>query len=113
MVLGQGSHGAGGGEGSDLHLATALAAAMIGSYGLAGPSPLVYRGAPSDAFSFLQDESIRDAVNSELEQRGGFPAARRLERHRPAVEAVAHKMMLAGRVDGAEVANIIQELGRV
>ena len=109
MILGQGSHGAGGGEGSDLHIATSLAAAMAGSYGLAGPSPLVYRGAPSDAFSFLKDDLIRDAVNSELE-RAAASSREILEQHRRAVEAVARRMMLTGRVDGAEVARIILDL---
>jgi ATP-dependent Zn protease len=107
MLLGSGGHGAGGDTGSDLERATAIAAAMAGSVGLAGPTPLIYLGAIKDAHDFVAFEDIRETVNSEL-----MKAARScrdlLERHRGTVEQVALRLSQSGRIDGAEVALILQ-----
>lgn len=108
LILGTGSHGAGGEMGSDLDLATALAAAMAGSLGLAGASPLVFLGAAKNSRDFLAFNDIRISVHKELE--GAAASCRELlERHRDAVEAVAARLVERGRIDGAEVARIIKE----
>ena len=108
MILGQGSHGAGGEPGSDLERATTLAAAMAGSVGLAGPSPLVFLGPTRDAHSFITFREIRESVDFELRQ-AAASCRELLERHRGAVEIVAHRLSAANRVDGAEVARILKE----
>ena len=108
MILGEGSHGAGGESGSDLERATTLAAAMAGSVGLAGPSPLVYLGATRDAQTFVAFGEIRKSVNVEL-QKAAASCRALLERHRGAVEKVAQRLLQVNRVDGAEVARILEE----
>jgi cell division protease FtsH len=109
MILGEGSHGAGGEPGSDLERATTLAAAMTGSVGLAGPSPLVFLGPIRDAHGFITYDEIRKSVDAELRQ-AAASCRQLLERHRNAVEKVARRLSEAGRVDGAEVARILEEL---
>jgi cell division protease FtsH len=42
VLLGSASHGAGGAAGSDLDQATTVAAAIVASFGLTGPHPLLY-----------------------------------------------------------------------
>jgi AAA+ superfamily predicted ATPase len=108
MICGEGSHGAGGESGSDLERATTLAAAMAGSIGLAGPSPLVFLGAMKDAHAFIAFDDIRKCVNIEL-QKAAASCRELLERHRGAVEKVAHRLSEANRIDGAEVAQILEE----
>lgn len=108
MILGEGSHGAGGESGSDLERATTLAAAMAGSVGLAGPSPLVYLGATRDAQTFVAFGEIRKSVNAEL-QKAAASCRELLERHRDAVEQVARRLLQVNRIDGAEVAGILNE----
>jgi ATP-dependent Zn protease len=108
MICGKGSHGAGGESGSDLERATTLAAAMAGSIGLAGPSPLVFLGPMKDAHGFIAFDDIRKCVNIEL-QKAAASCRELLERHRGAVEQVAHRLFKANRVDGAEVARILEE----
>jgi ATP-dependent Zn protease len=108
MILGEGSHGAGGEMGSDLERATTLAAAMAGSVGLTGPSPLVYLGAIKDAHGFVTFDDIRGSVNAELRKASGS-CRELLERHRDAVEQVARRLLQANRIDGAEVARILEE----
>jgi cell division protease FtsH len=108
MILGEGSHGAGGESGSDLERATTLAAAMAGSVGLAGPSPLVYLGATRDAQTFVAFGEIRKSVNAEL-QKAAASCRELLERHRGAVEQVARRLLQVNRIDGAEVAGILNE----
>jgi cell division protease FtsH len=107
MIFGEGSHGAGGERGSDLERATALAAAMAGSVGLAGPSPLLFLGPSRDAHSFIAFEEIRKSVDGELRQ-AAASCRQLLERHRGAVEMVARRLSTANRVDGAEVALILE-----
>jgi cell division protease FtsH len=106
MMLGGGGHGAGGDTGSDLERATAIAAAMAGSVGLAGPTPLVYLGAIKDAHDFVAFDDIRETVNTEL-LKAAVSCRELLERHRDAVEQVALRLSRSGRIDGAEVARIL------
>jgi AAA+ superfamily predicted ATPase len=108
MILGEGSQGAGGQAGSDLERATTLAAAMAGSLGLAGPSPLLYLGAARDAHAFVAFGEIRKSVSAEL-QKAATSCRALLEHHRGAVEKVAERLMQVNRVDGAEVARILEE----
>jgi cell division protease FtsH len=108
MIFGEGSHGAGGESGSDLERATTLAAAMAGSVGLAGPSPLVYLGATRDAQTFVAFGEIRKSVNAEL-QKAATSCRELLEHHRGAVEKVARRLLQVNRIDGAEVARILSE----
>jgi cell division protease FtsH len=107
MIFGQGSHGAGGERGSDLERATTLAAAMAGSVGLTGPSPLVFLGPTRDAHDFMAFQEIRTSVNAELRQ-AAASCRELLERHRSAVEKVALRLSQANRVDGAEVGQILE-----
>lgn len=108
MILGEGSHGAGGETGSDLDRATTLAAAMAGSVGLTGPSPLVYRGAIKDAYGFVAFDDIRGSVKEELDK-AAASCRSLLEIHRNAVEHVARHLMKTGRIDGSEVKRILDE----
>jgi ATP-dependent Zn protease len=107
LILGAGSHGAGGESGSDLDRATAMAAAMVGSVGLAGASPLVYLGASKNSRDFMAFENIRGDVSKELES-AAASCRELLERHFGAVEVVADHLAKKGRIDGAEVARILE-----
>jgi ATP-dependent Zn protease len=107
-ILGSAAHGSGGESGSDLERATTVAAAMAGSVGLAGPMPLVYLGAAKDAREFLSDDAIREAVNTELEK-AAASCRELLEHNRGAVEQVARRLSQSSRIDGAEVARILNE----
>jgi cell division protease FtsH len=107
VVFGRASHGAGGSPGSDLERATGIAAAMVASFGVAGPRPLLYLGARDQREELLAYADVRQAVNEELTKAAG--ACRRLlEIHRPALEAVANRLMEVGRIDGAAVAEAIR-----
>jgi ATP-dependent Zn protease len=108
LILGAAGHGAGGEAGSDLQRASTMAAAMAGSVGLAGPTPLVYLGAAKDAHEFISFDAIRGAVNVELEK-ATVSCRELLERNRGALEQVAHRLFQASRIDGAEVARILDE----
>lgn len=105
-ILGAGSHGAGGEHGSDLDLATATAAAMTGSFGLTGASPLLYFGAAKDSRDFVVYQEIRDSVRKELDA-AAASCRELLERNRGAVQAVADRLLAVGRIDGTEVARIL------
>lgn len=107
VVFARASHGAGGSAGSDLELATGVAAAMVASFGLAGPRPLLYLGARDQLEKLLAYADVRQAANEELAKAAGA-CRRQLENHRPALEAVAVRLMAAGRIDGAAVADVIR-----
>ncbi len=107
VVFGRASHGAGGSAGSDLERATGVAAAMVASFGLTGPRPLLYLGARHQRDELLAYADVRQAVNEELTKAAG--ACRLLlEAYRPALDAVAERLMAAGRIDGAAVADAIR-----
>jgi ATP-dependent Zn protease len=109
MILGAAGHGAGGEAGSDLQRASTMAAAMAGSVGLAGPTPLVYLGPAKDAHEFISFDAIRGAVNVELEK-AAASCRELLERNRDAVEQVANHLSEFKRIDGAKVARILNHL---
>lgn len=107
VVFARASHGAGGSAGSDLERATGVAAAMIASFGLAGPRPLLYLGARDQRDELLAHADVRQVVNEELTKAVG--ACRLLlETYRPALDAVAERLMAVGRIDGAAVADAIR-----
>jgi ATP-dependent Zn protease len=111
LLVGNCSHAAGGAAGSDIDVATNLASAMVGSLGLAGPTPLVYLGPQRDARDFLLFAEIRAAVNHELVE-AAAGSRRLLAAHRGAVEAAAKLLLEHGRVDGTEVARLIEQQHR-
>ena len=110
MVLGSPSHGAGGAAGSDLQQATKLAAAMIGSFGLAGPTPLVYLGPARDAERFLEFDEVREAVDYILSEAARSCEAL-LRRNLDALEAATRRLADDGRLDGAEMSRLLEEAG--
>jgi cell division protease FtsH len=107
VVFARASHGAGGSAGSDLERATGVAAAMVASFGLAGPRPLLYLGARDQREELLAYADVRQAVNEELTKAAGA-CRHMLETHRPALDAVADRLMAVGRIDGAAVADAIR-----
>lgn len=107
LLLDSVSHGAGAFFGSDLSLATEIACAMVGSLGLAGPTPLVFLGDASDARAFLVYDEVRAAVHRELAD--AEQACRSLlQRHRDGLEAVAQRLLERERIDGAEVRALLE-----
>lgn len=107
LIFGKPSHGAGG-KGGDIDQATKLACAMIGSLGLAGPTPLIFRAPAGETERLLGFPDIRRAVNVELE-RQAVACRGLLEDHRDAMLSVAQRLRECGRIDGAEVA---EQIGR-
>jgi ATPase family associated with various cellular activities (AAA)/Peptidase family M41 len=108
MILGNVSHGAGGMAGSDLHMATGLAAAMIGSFGLTGRSHLLYLGSSRNSGDFLMFAEIRESVAGELSDAAGACRVL-LEENRAGVEVTSRRLLEKGRIDGAEVARILED----
>ena len=106
LLFGAPSHGSGGVNGSDLDKATRLACAMIGSYGLSGPSPLVYLGPARDSTDFLSFPEIRAAVQRELSE-AARSCADLLKANRAALEAAARQLAVQGRIDGFQVDALI------
>jgi cell division protease FtsH len=101
ILLGAPSDGAGGSRTSDLAAATSMAAAMVGSMGLAGPAPLLYLGEARDTRPLMVFPQVREAVQAELKKAA---AACRivLEKCRPGLRGVADLLFEHGRVDGAQ-----------
>lgn len=107
LVRGGPSHGAGGRRGSDLHRATALAAAMVASLGLAGPSPLLFLGPLDDTTELLSYFDVRKAAHAELTKAADSCMAI-LSQHRAALEQMTARLLSAGRLDGVTAAAIIE-----
>ncbi|WP_404526008.1 AAA family ATPase [Bradyrhizobium diazoefficiens] len=111
LLLGAGSHGAGGARESDLDHATSLAAAMVGSLGVIGADYITYFGPRDDTRTLLSFAEVREGVARELAD--AVAAARSLlEANRAVVEVVAQRLMDRGRVAGAEVSEVLRR-GRV
>jgi ATP-dependent Zn protease len=106
IVFGEASHGAGGRQGSDLQQATALAAAMVASVGIAGPNPLLFLGDAMETDELLGYAEVRKAAHTELAK-----AAKRcriiLLQHRAALDEIAASLAEAGRIDGVTASAII------
>jgi cell division protease FtsH len=106
IVLNSVSHSGGGRRGSDLDQGAKLAAAMVGSLGLAGPSPLLYLAEKEDTSKLLCYPEIRRAANVELVQASGLCRSKLLE-HRDALEDVAGTLLRNGRITGTIAAAIL------
>lgn len=107
LVGGGPSHGAGGRRGSDLHRATAVAAAMVASLGIAGPSPLLFLGTLDDTTELLSYFDVRKAAHAELTKAADSCRAI-LSQHRAALEEMTARLLSAGRLDGVTAAGIIE-----
>lgn len=108
LVFGSASHGSGGTPGSDLDTATRLASAMVGSLGVAGPTPLIYLGPAREAGGFLKFAKVRTAVDRELLEAERACTAL-LSENRAVLEAVARRLAARGRIEGKEVAALLAE----
>jgi cell division protease FtsH len=105
VLLGAPSAGAGGGEKSDLAVATHMIAAMHSSLGLGGS--LLYRASRRDPEELLQyDTRLREIVEQDLQklsQRAEFL----VRQHRAAVEAVARALIIHRYLTGDEVKKLV------
>lgn len=106
ILLGAASHGAGGVAGSDLDIATTLAADMVASLGLVGPKSLTYFGPRGSGRDFLFFGEIREAVADQLAAAAKSCRAL-LEANQDVLEAVALRLSESGRIDGDEVSELI------
>jgi cell division protease FtsH len=106
IVHGGPSHGSGGRRGSDLQLATALAAAMVASLGLAGPHPLLFLAELGDTDDLLSYHDVRQAAYAEL-RKAAESCMAILTQHRAALEEMIARLLKAGRLDGITAAAII------
>jgi cell division protease FtsH len=107
IVLGEASDGAGGSRGSDLQQATALAAAMVASLGLAGPKQLLFLASHDDTDELLSYSDVRVAAHAEL-MRAAELCRSMLLQHRVALDEVASTLLRTGRIDGVSAAEIIR-----
>jgi ATP-dependent Zn protease len=106
LILGSVSHGAGGAAGSDLERAAGAAAAMVGSFGLAGARPLLYLGPRDRPDELLAYADVRLAANDEL-VKAELACRKLLMLKIGAVRAVADRLLKDGRIDGATVEVLI------
>jgi ATP-dependent Zn protease len=107
ILLGEPSHGAGGRRGSDLQQATALAAAMVASLGIAGPKQLLFLAAHEKTDELLSYIDVRLAAHAELIRAAEACHSLLLE-HRVALEEIASTLLRAGRIDGVSAADTIR-----
>lgn len=105
MTYSDASDGWAGAFGSDLQRATDIAAAMIGSYGLAGPPPL-FLGPTNAASAMLRFPEVREAAR-QLLVRAHAACERLIGDNRNALDAVAARLLADGRIEGDEVARIV------
>lgn len=111
LVLGEAGAGCGGSLGSDLHLATRLAAAMVGSLGHAGPHPLLFVSPLDRTDEILSCGPLRLAATEILDR--AYERARSLiGRHRPALDRVVEALLATGYLDGDAVAALVAGPGR-
>lgn len=110
LLLGAGSHGAGGSRESDLDHATSLAAAMVGSLGVIGADHITYFGPRDDTRTLLSFAEVREEAARELAD-AAAAAWSLLEANRAVLDAVAQRLMKCGRVTGLEVSKVLREVG--
>lgn len=104
-----GGNGAGGGDRSDLASATRIAAAMVGSYGLSGPHPLVYVADHQATGRLVEHRYMRMAAQAELSD-ALREAKRILVRFRPVLDAVTDRLLRDRRIKGTDVDDIMRRL---
>lgn len=107
-LLGSVSAGAGGQVGSDLHVATSLAAGMVGSFGLAGPSRLLFTAPASDTTEILRHAPLRASASAILDA-AYERACLMVGRHKAAVERVAQALVEKRWLDGATVFRLLTD----
>ena len=106
IVCGEASHSAAGRRGSDLQRATALAAAMVASLGLAGPNRLLFLAPPEETDELLSYADVRATAYAEL-VKAAEACRSTLISHRAALDEIAATLLRAGRIDGVTAAAII------
>ncbi|BBB97125.1 cell division protease FtsH [Bradyrhizobium elkanii] len=106
LLLSEHSHGSGGRRGSDIHLLTTTAAAMVGSLGLAGPVPLLFFGSLDDTEELMSYPEVRRAAHEEL-QKAAESCLAKLTAHRPVLEGIVKILLQARRIDGLAVADLL------
>jgi cell division protease FtsH len=107
LELDAAGNGSAGLRGSDLDVATRLAAALVGSFGHTGPHPLLFLADHFDTNAILDHAYLRVAAHAELAS--AFEEAKRiLGQHCTALKKVAGILRTRGRIDGPEVADIIK-----
>jgi cell division protease FtsH len=107
ILLNEASHSAGGRRGSDLQHAAALAAAMVGSLGIAGPKQLLFLATHEETDELLSYVDVRVAAHAELVQAAEACRSTLLE-YRAALEEIAATLLRAGRIDGVSAAGMIR-----
>lgn len=105
QVFGEAGWGSAGVDGSDLHDATRLAAAMVGSFGN-DEANLLYLSAAREAESLLVFPEVRDAAR-QLLAAAAEATSRILSAHREALDEIAARLLADGRVDGDAVAEAL------
>jgi ATP-dependent Zn protease len=106
LVLGEGSAGAGGVRGSDLDQATRLAAGLVGSFGLAGPTRLLFVSPVSDTREILSHAHLRRATTQILEQ-AHRRARDHLVAHRAALDRIVEQLIETRYLGGEALAELI------
>lgn len=107
MEFSSASHGSGGAPTSDIAVATKLAAGMVGSFGLAGPSKLLFHARGGETAGVLASDKLRRAALHELEKAEAV-ATSELKKRRPALEKVAEVLLREGTIDGQQVQRILE-----
>jgi cell division protease FtsH len=106
IELGAAGHGSAGATGSDLSRATNIAAALVGSFGHAGPHPLVFMADRFRPDVIMDHADLRAAAHKELA--AAFDEAKRiLAKHQVALRKVARLLLEQGRVNGHDVHEVI------
>lgn len=108
LLLSAASHGAGGRQGSDLQVAASMAAGMCASLGIAGKSKLLYLGDVGRTDELLSYPEVREAANRELAKAEKAVRALLLQR-KPALRAIASKLLKDKRLDGSTAGAIIRK----
>jgi cell division protease FtsH len=112
ILCGAAGDGCGGSRSSDLAIATRTAAALVGSFGHAGPHPLLFVAEHHHTDAIMDHAYLRAAAHQELA--AAFEEAKRiLDEHREALEEVALWLRSRGRIDGFQVAEILKRSGAV
>jgi ATP-dependent Zn protease len=108
LKFGAAGSGAGGSLGSDLDQATRIAAAMVGSFGHAGPHPLLFLAERHRTDVIMNHAYLRAAVHRELA--AALKEAKRIlgEQH-GALKEVAARLRSRGRIDGHEVDQVLAD----